>query len=107
MSIEPDSITTNTYIAALAGAILGLKAIPGVSLAERIGNLVFGFLMAVFMGPAMVDYLHITSVRISAGLTFAIGAAGLVAFAAIVEGIRQTQFGTIISGWLSRRNQGS
>lgn len=106
MSIEPDSFTSNTYVAALAGAILGLKAIPGSSFAERAGNLLFGFLLAVFVGPALVDYLHIVSMRVASGLIFAMGAAGLVAFAAIMEGVRQTQFGTIISGWLSR-NRGN
>lgn len=106
MSIEPDNITGNTYVAALAGAILGLKAIPGASLAERAGNLACGFGMAIFMGPAIVDWLHIASTRIASGITFAVGAAGLVGFAAIMEGIRQTQFGAIISGWLSR-NRGA
>jgi len=95
--------TANTYLASLAGAILGLKAIPGVTLKERVGNLLFGFLLAVFVGPAMVDYLHITSVRVASGLTFALGAAGLVAFAAIMDGIRQTQFGAIIASWLTRK----
>lgn len=106
MNTDPDLITGNTYIAALAGAILGLKAIPGASFAERAGNLLFGFLMAVFLGPAIVDWLHIASTRIASGITFATGAAGLVGFAAIMEGVRQTQFGAIISGWLSR-NRGA
>lgn len=103
MSIEPEQITGNTYIAALAGAILGLKAVQGPSLGERFANLISGFLMAIFLGPAIVDWLHIASPRIASGITFAVGAAGLVGFAAIMEGIRQTQFGAIISGWLSRK----
>lgn len=106
MNLEPDSFTGNTYIASLAGAIMGLKAIPGGTFKERIANLLFGFLLAIYIGPAMVDYLHITSARVASGLTFAMGAAGLVAFAAVMDGIRQTQFGAIISGWLSR-NKGT
>jgi hypothetical protein len=103
---DPDLIAGNTYLAAIAGAILGLKAIPGTSVKERWGNLLMGALLAIYIGPAMVDYLHITSVRVAAGITFALGAAGLVAFAAIIDGIRQTQFGAIISSWLSR-NKGA
>lgn len=107
MNLEPDSLTANTYVAAVAGAILGLRAFPGNSFAERLSNLLFGFLLAIFVGPALVDYLHISSVRVAAGLVFALGAAGLVVFAAAIEGIRQTQFGTIIASWLSRGTKGT
>lgn len=101
-NFDPDAIVTNTYVAALAGALLGLKAVPGGTIKDRLANLLFGLLMAVYVGPALVDYLHITSRNVSACIVFSVGAAGLVAFGALVEGIKQTQFGTIISGWLSR-----
>lgn len=102
MNIEPDNLTTNAYFAAAAGAILGLRAFPGSTLAQRAVNLVSGFLFAVFVGPAIVDYLHIGSAKLAAGLTFTVGAAGLVVFAALIEGVKQTQFGAILTGWLSR-----
>jgi hypothetical protein len=102
MNLEPDSITANTYVAALAGAILGLRAFPGDSFLGRLSNLLFGFLLAVFVGPAAIDYFHITSMRLAAGLVFVIGAAGLVVFAAVLDGVKQTKFGDIISSWLSR-----
>lgn len=102
MNLEPDQITTNTWVAALAGAILGLKAIPGGTFLERLANVLFGFLLAVFLGPAAVDYLHVVSVKIASGLTFAVGAAGLVIFAAVIDGIKQTQLSAIISSWFSR-----
>lgn len=103
MNNDPDLLVGNQYLAALAGAILGLKAIPGVSFRERLANLLMGALLAIYLGPAMVDYLHIQSVRVASGITFALGAAGLVAFAAIMDGIRQTQFGAIIASWLTRK----
>src|SRR5579884_99255 len=105
MNLDTD-ITANSYVAALAGAILGLKAIPGGTFAERLANLLFGFLLAIFVGPAVVDYLHVTSARISSGLIFALGAGGLVVFAAVIEGVRATQFGAILTGWLSRNRGG-
>lgn len=103
MNLDPDSITSNTYVASFAGAILGLKAIPGGTFATRLSNLLFGFLLAVYAGPALVEYLNVTSGKISSGLVFAVGASGLVIFAAVVDGIKQTPLGTIISGWISRR----
>jgi len=103
LNLEPDNLATNTYIAAVAGAILGLRAFPGSSLLERFTNLFSGFLFAVFIGPAIVDYLHISSLRLAAGLVFAVGASGLVIFAAMLEGVKQTQFGVILAGWITRR----
>ncbi len=103
MSGDLDTITGNNYIAALAGAILGLKAVPGNSWPERAGNLVCGFSMAIYLGPAIVDYLHIVSVRIGYGMNFAVGAAGLVGFGAVMDAIKQTKFGEILKGWLSRK----
>jgi len=103
MNLDPDPVTANTYVAGLAGAILGLKAIPGKTFMERLANLLCGFLLAFFVGSAVVEYLHVTpGSRIASGLIFAVGAGGLVVFAAIIDGIKQTQFGAIISGWLSR-----
>lgn len=103
MNLDPDSVTSNTYVAALAGSILGLKAIPGVTFAERLSNLLFGFLLAIYAGPALVEYLHVTSVKVSSGLVFAVGAGGLVVFAAVLDGVRQTPVGAIISSWFSRK----
>jgi hypothetical protein len=102
MSLDPDTISGNTYVAAFAGAVLGLKAIPGDSRGTRAANLLFGFLIAVYGGPAAVDYLHVTSVKIASGLVFAIGASGLVIFAAVIDGVRQTPLGAILTSWLSR-----
>lgn len=103
MNLDPDTVTGNTFVAALAGAILGLKAVPGASYMERLSNLMFGFLLAVYGGPALVDYLHVTSQKLASGLVFAVGAGGLVVFAALVDGVRQTPLGAIISGWFTRR----
>ncbi len=97
-----DDLSTNTYVAAFSGALLGLRAFPGNSLVGRVCNLLSGFLMAVFVGPLLTDYMHLTSVHAASGITFVVGAAGLVVFAAVVEGIRQTPFGAIIASWLSR-----
>lgn len=100
--MNTDSFTGNTYVAGLAGALLGLKAIPGTTYPERLANLALGFLVAVFVGPAIVDNLHVTSTKVAAGIIFAMGAAGLVAFSAIMEGIKQTPVRDLIIGWLSR-----
>ena len=106
MSIDPESIMSNTFVAAIAGALLGLRALPGASLVEKGLNLLFGFMLAVFIGPAVVEWLGVVSIKRAAGIIFVVGAAGLVLFGAIIDGIKQTSFGNIISGWLSRKTGG-
>jgi hypothetical protein len=103
MNLDPDSLVTNPFVAALAGAALGLRALPGANIYEKAANLAFGFIVAIFAGPAVLEWLHITSLKLSAGVIFGFGAAGLVLFGAIIEGVKSTQFGVIIQGWLSKR----
>lgn len=100
---NPEEIVTNPFTAAVAGAVVGLKAVPGTTFLERLANVVLGTLIAVFTGPALVEYLHVTSMKVAAGLTFAVGTAGLVAFSAIMDGIKQTPVRDIIVGWIARR----
>lgn len=106
MDIKPDHLINNPFVPAAVGALVGLKAMPGTSLWEKVTNLALGFGFAVFVGPATADWLDVTSPRVHAGIVFACGAAGLVAFSAVMEGIKSTQFGQIITGWLSRRHDG-
>lgn len=88
-------------VAAAAGSILGLRAMPGASLGEKIINLGLGFLFALFIGPLIVETMSVTNHRVSAGIIFAAGAAGLVVFGAVIDGIKQTPLGPVFSGWLS------
>jgi hypothetical protein len=104
MNPPNDGWIGNPYVASFAGALLGLKAIPGTTLLERVANLLLGFLLAIFAGPALVDYLHVDSVRIASAIVFACGAGGLVAFAAVMDGVRQVQFGAILTGWLRKKD---
>jgi len=103
MSFEPDKIVTNPFVVGFAGALLGLRAWPGTTWAEKVSNIALGFAVAVVVGPAVVDYLHISSERIGAAIIFSCGAAGLVVFAALIDGIKQTKFGEWIASWLPRR----
>ena len=100
---EPDSLSVSNYLAAAAGALLGLRAFPGSSPRQIVANLVVGALTAVFVGPGLADWEGTTSPRIYAFIIFATGATGLVFFSAVIEGVRQTPFGQILTGWLSKK----
>lgn len=88
-------------LAAAAGSLLGLKAIPGSSFKEKLFNLLCGFLMAVYAAPALSVWVGITSEVARAGMIFGTGAAGLVLFGSLIDGIRATPLGPFITGFLA------
>jgi peptidoglycan/LPS O-acetylase OafA/YrhL len=95
-----DDIATNPFVASFMGALVGLKAWPGTSWLDKASNLTLGFLISIIAGPAIVDYLGVSSPRIGAAIAFVCGATGLVLYASVIEGIRQTKFAEIVTRWL-------
>ena len=113
MKIEFGEIVTHPVLAAVCGALLGLKALPGASIWERLANVGAGFVIAVFAGPALVDYMEVSSPNIGAGIIFGLGSAGLVLDAVrvaghgvVIDAIRRTDLVAWVAGWLPRRKQG-
>lgn len=80
--------------------MLGLKAMPGTTMVEKLFNLALGFLFALFIGPLMVEWMAVTNQKVGAGIIFAAGAAGLVVFGSVIDGIKQTPLGPLFAGWL-------
>lgn len=102
MDFKAEELATNTFIAAFAGALLGLKAWPGGSWPEKFFNIFLGFVIGMIGGPGLAEYFGVTSPRIAAFITLLLGGAGLVLFGALIEGIRQTQFGAFIGAGLNK-----
>lgn len=94
------------FIAAAAGSIVGLYAVPGDTLRSRLANILAGFVIAIFAGPALIEYLGITSLRVSAGIVFIVGSTGLVVFDAVVEAVKKMDIAEWIRGWLPGRKGG-
>lgn len=105
MDLKPETLAANPFVAAFLGALVGLRALPGSSLAEKLWNLLGGFLFAAFLGPAFAEWAGFESDKLIGGVIFAFGAAGLVAFGSLIEGIKQTAVGPIIMAWISPRNK--
>lgn len=91
---------------AFAGAALSLRALPGATLTQRVCNLAAGAAIAIFGGAAIVEHLHIESLRIVSGIIFIAGATGLVIFDAVIEAIKKTDLVAWISSWLPGRKGG-
>lgn len=106
MKIEFSEILTHPVVAAAVGAIVGLRALPGTSIVEKLANVGAGFAIAAFAGGALVDQMAIVSPKLVAGMIFVVGATGLVVFNAIVEAIKRTDLAAWVAGWLPGRKGG-
>lgn len=102
MGVDLDGITRDPFAVGALGSVVGLKFAPGATWAERCINVVAGALCAGYCSPALVEYLHVASKGMQSFMSFAVGLFGLSLAAAIVQGIQNTKFGDIFTGWLSR-----
>lgn len=93
-------------VAAALGSALGLKALPGVSIVEKLLNLGASFALAVYAGPALVEYMGVTSLKVAAAVIFAVGATGLVVFNAAIDALKKTDLAAWVAGWLPGRKGG-
>lgn len=104
MDIDPEGFAKSPFtIGALGALVTAIKFTPGASWPERIFNVVAGSLAAGFITPALVDWLHMTSTSYANGGAFLIGLLGMSVAAALMQGVKDTPLGTILTGWLSRR----
>jgi len=102
MDIDPDRVIRSPFAAGALGSLVALRFAPGASWAERAFNVVTGSLCAGFLGPAVADWLHVTSPNMTAGMNFGVGMFGLSLAAAITQGIKDTKFAEILGGWLRK-----
>lgn len=110
MKTELNDLLVHPMTAALLGAIVGLKAIPGTSVPEKLVNVAVSFALASYGGPALTEYMDVSSPRLAAGMIFGVGAAGLVVFAGLLEAIKRADaFARLVEwalSWLPGRKQG-
>ena len=100
---EPTKIAQHPIVASLLGAVVGLRFVPGQSLLSRSWNALGGFSIALYCGPIACEVMALKSVQSQAAMGFALGLFGLTLAAALVDGVRATQLGEIITSWLGRK----
>jgi len=106
MKEELQDLFAHPMIAAAAGALVGLRALPGTSYPEKLANVACGFAIAAWGGPALVDYLAIGSPKLASGVVFICGACGLVIANAVWEALKHLDLSAWISAWLPKRGPG-
>lgn len=105
MDLDPEKIATSPFTVGAVGALItALKFTPGATWPERVVNVVAGSAAAGFTTPALIEWLNMKSPAYTSGAAFLFGLVGMSLAAAVLQGIKDTPLGQIITGWLSRRS---
>jgi hypothetical protein len=106
---EFNDLLAHPVVAAALGAIVGLRALPGASLIEKVGNVAISFAIASYGGSALVAHMEVKSPQLQAGIIFAVGVTGLVTLGGLFEAVKKTAaFERVVEwglSWLPRRNK--
>jgi hypothetical protein len=87
----------------LAGALVALRWLPvESSRMDRAIAAVGGFAAASNIGPALAEVSGVASVRVEAGIVFAVGLFGMALAGEVIRALKDAQLGAIIGDWLRR-----
>ena len=104
MEFDPEKLVKSPFVLGAAGALItALKFTPGASNGERFVNVIAGSAAAGIVAPAISEWFHWTSQTYLNVAAFMLGLVGMSLAAALLDGIRQTPVGQIITGWISRK----
>ena len=103
MNLDADSIFKSPFFVGALGSLVALKFVPGVTWPERITTATSGALCAGYLTPGLMEWLQVTSNGLTNAAAFVLGMLSMSLAAAVLEGLRATKFGDIISSWLTRR----
>lgn len=107
MTFDFDSIARSDFMTgALGSLVTALKFTPGATWLERAGNVLAGALASGYGTPALVKWLAITGDEYRGALAFVLGLLAMSLLAALQQAIKETPFGQIIAGWLTRKAGG-
>ena len=90
-------------IGALGALVTAVRFTPGATWPERAFNVAAGSLFAGFLTPALVDWLGMRNPSYLSGAAFLFGLLGMSLASAILQGVKDTPVGQIITGWVSRK----
>lgn len=104
MDFDIERIARSPFTVGAVGALItAVKFTPGASWGERAFNVLAGSAAAGFITPALIEWLNMKSPAYASGAAFLFGLVGMSLAAALLQGIKDTPIGQILTGWLSRK----
>lgn len=105
MSIDTDHIVNNPFVVgAMGAAVTALHFLPGASWWQRATNVFAGAVVAGFLTPALVQWLHLDHPSYASAMAFILGLLGMSLSAAALEYVRSGSLREALGLWLSRRS---
>ena len=105
MDFDPDRLIRSHFVTGAIGALItAVKFTPGSDWKERVFNVLSGSATAGFVAPALVEWLNLTSASYASGAAFVLGLVGMSLAAAVLQAIKDTPLGQIVTSWLQRRS---
>lgn len=102
MDFDFERALRSPFLVGALGACVSLRFAPGETWTERVCNVAAGAICSGFCAPALTEWLAVKSPGMQSFCAFAVGMFGLSLAAAVAAGMRSTDMGAIIKGWLSR-----
>lgn len=104
MEIDPrEAIRSPFAVGAIGAFITAVKFTPGASWPERGFNILAGSATAGYVTPALTAWLALDSPSYLGAIAFFLGLVGMSLAAALMQAVKDTPFGQILTGWISRR----
>lgn len=92
------------YGPGLAGSILSMRFMPaGATVLDRTSAAIGGFVAAVQVAPAIIDWAAVTSPRLGGGIEFLVGLFGMAVVGELTAAIREVHFSDLVSAWVRKR----
>lgn len=104
MEIDPDSLARSPFLIGGLGALVtAVRFTPGASWPERIANVMAGALVSGYATPALVEYVGMSSHAYQSAAAFVLGLLGMSLLASVLEHIKKTPFGQLITDLMPGR----
>lgn len=104
MELDPREAFRSPFLAGAVGALItAVRFTPGATWWERGFNVCAGSVTAGFVTPALIEWLHLTSPTYLSATAFFLGLLGMSLAASLMQALKETPFGQILTGWITRR----
>lgn len=100
---DPYKTLANPVSAGVLGSFISLNWAPGKRFVHKLINFFSSCVIVYYTAPGFVDFFNIHTDAMASLISLFIGMFGLNLSAQISEGVRQTQFSTIITSWLRKK----
>jgi ACR3 family arsenite efflux pump ArsB len=98
-------VTLKTLIASAIGAFVSLRFFDGLKPVEKWTTFLGGWGMAAYAAAPLTTYFELSKVT-ETGIALAVGLFGMSISAALIKVIKETNWGALVSSFLSKKGGG-